>query len=231
VDVPGARALLADCYDDVTKSALLTRASEREGGAPPPADADFCRDIGGTTLVDQSCRGLALERTKLELRAFVEGLLRGRDAGVTAAARAATQAFAGYVSAEADRASDDYRGGSLRASAVLSIKADRVRDRLDLLRAIASAPPPSKGGAAASKRALADVDAALARARAKAANKEARDGIAASQKAWIAYRDAELAFLRRAFGAAQGEEAVIALGAERLAERRAELLRTLPEEH
>ncbi|WP_197041030.1 lysozyme inhibitor LprI family protein [Chondromyces apiculatus] len=60
--------------------------------------------------------------------------------------------------------------------------------------------------------------------RAVAADAEARQLVDASQRAWIARRDAEVAFYRRALKAQSGEQAVAREATAALARRRVENL-------
>src|SRR5260370_38150827 len=53
-DAQGARALLACCFDDSTRQAILEHAASKYRDPRTPS-ANFCKDIGGTTVPTTEC--------------------------------------------------------------------------------------------------------------------------------------------------------------------------------
>jgi hypothetical protein len=106
-DPDGARALLKDCFQDTSVTGVF--AAKRTKGP-----IDFCRDIGGTTLSMQGCALVADARANFDRQRAEKGLLATMGDAGKALYGTATTAFTRYAEADAARAGDRYRGGSLR---------------------------------------------------------------------------------------------------------------------
>ena len=138
------------------------------------------------------------------------------DAASLALWEKARRAWDVFAATDASYAGDAYRGGSMRLAQEHWITAARDRERVEVLRALLTpAPPPAK----------AEADLARMEHRALAEARDADDRKLAedAQAAWKAYRTAELALVRRAYGSRYGgaEAAARAASAE-LARRRAQ---------
>jgi hypothetical protein len=203
-DIFGARALLATCFDDVTRSAVLEHADakERDPKAPP---MDFCKDIGGTTLTMNSCaaRARANEEARGQLRA--KAVAAGLDDAQKGLFAAATKAYAAYVEAMIRYAYQVYVEGTIRNAVALERGRELYARRTTALAAFESYTAPETSAAQA---ALATKASAAALARVTAANEDEKKDLADTQRAWTVYRDAEVAFYVSVFGPTQGTDRV-----------------------
>ncbi|HEX7601215.1 MAG TPA: lysozyme inhibitor LprI family protein [Polyangiaceae bacterium] len=188
-DADGARALLKDCYADVSVSGAL--GTKRTKGP-----VDFCRDLGGTTLSMQACAGVNDARADFERQRAVKTLFAALDDAGKARYAAATKAFARYEDADSTRAGDVYRGGSLRPQTEVQHGTGLLERRAKRLANPKGFPPAS----AADVTLLEGKLTALRDRFRKAADADGRVVFDAAEAEWEAYAVAELAFYTQAFG-------------------------------
>jgi uncharacterized protein YecT (DUF1311 family) len=203
VDVARARAIFDGCFDDGTKQQVLDHAAAREKNpATPPAD--FCKELGGTTLTTNECgaREQVHEQTRgaLEAKRVAASL---DDEGKRLLA-AASRAHARYVDAMGSYVYEVYVGGSMRNIQALSMQSALLSRRTQRLARMQSFAPAAASPAAVDRASKA-VDAALKRRAAAAATPEVAAKLADTQKAWLAYRDAEVALYAHARAAPAAE--------------------------
>ena len=208
-DVAGARTMLASCFEDATVMGLRAHADEVAANPSAPGLAvDFCKEIGGTQLVFNDCalrtRSHEHERASLLAKKAAAHLdATGRTLFLSAA-----KAFDAYVLADSQHVLAAYAGASVRYVVALGredgLDAERAKDLAgfetftapavtaeDLTRV--RAENEKALGAAAPDPSLPPED--------RAREQKALDG---AQKAWVRYRDAELALHAHVFGPAQG---------------------------
>jgi len=184
-DAEGARALLKDCFADVSVSGVL-------GARRTKGPIDFCRDIGGTTLSMQECALVNDSRAAFEQQRAVKGLFASLDDAGKARYRAATDAFTRYADLDATRAGDAYRGGSLRPQTELQHRTRLASRRTKQLTTFLTTPPTAAD--------LPQLEAKLAALRAQLRHGLDPEGAAvfdAADAAWESYRDAEIAFYKQ----------------------------------
>jgi uncharacterized protein YecT (DUF1311 family) len=216
-DIAAARALLSDCFDDMTRSGVLEHAAarERDPRAPP---VDFCKEIGGTTITMNECMARdsknADTRRALQAKAVFAGL---DDAGRTLFA-ASEKAYGDYVAAMGAYVYEVYSQGTIRGAMSLGeeqrLRAARAKDLAEFPRFVAKET-------SVQEVARAERESAAARARistATAAEGEERDE---AQRAWTVYRDAEVSLYQHVYGTKQGADRVRAALLVRLESRRA----------
>lgn len=204
VNYPGARSLFTGCFQDIGVDTVLKRISAPESGKElPKGNLDFCRDIGGSTVSAIQCNQIEDTRRSAEL-AVVTLQIRDRlNAKETALFDAAQKAWETYVTADAARAYDDYRGGTIAPVIEGESQNAHTRARTETLRKF----PDYRPGPAR------EADDALNAAYQKlwtAADAEHRKLLTAAERAWIRYRDAEAAFYSDRFGPLFGPDAVAA---------------------
>ena len=181
-DAEGARALLKDCFADVSTTGVL---SARRTKGP----LDFCRDIGGTTMSMQDCALVDAARATFDRQRNAKQLFASMDDAGKSRYRAATDAFTRYAELDAVRAGDKFRGGSLRPQAELQHRTRLAARRTKHLGDVGRARPVAHD--------LAQLEAKLAALRAKLRGGLDPEGAAAfdaADAAWETYRDAEIAF-------------------------------------
>jgi hypothetical protein len=184
-DAEGARALLKDCFADVSVSGVL-------GARRTKGPIDFCRDIGGTTLSMQECALVNDARATFEQQRAVKGLFASLDDAGKARYRVASDAFARYAELDATRAGDAYRGGSLRPQTELQHRTRLATRRTKQLTTFLTTPPTAPD--------LPQLEAKLATLRAhlrRGLDAEGAAAFDAAEAAWESYRDAELAFYKQ----------------------------------
>jgi hypothetical protein len=216
-DIEGARDLVAGCFDDVSRQGILEHAAakERDPGTPP---ANFCKDIGGTTITSVECEARRGENSdtarQLQAKAVVEGL----DAAGRELFARSDHAFDDYVSAAGDYAYEVYIDGTIRGAMAVSaenkLKAARIQDLAAFPRYVAKETSPKEVEAATRRRA-----AALDRVHTGTAAEKA--ALLKTEQTWETFRDAEVALYAHAFGPSQGVERVEAAVRTRLELRRA----------
>ena len=188
-DAEGARALLKDCYADVSVSGAL--GTKRTKGP-----VDFCRDIGGTTLSMQACAGVNDARADFGRQRAVKALFGTLDDAGKVRFGTATRAFARYEEADSTRAGDVYRGGSLRPQTEVQHGTSLLERRAKRLANPKGFPPAS----AADVTLLEGKLTALCDRLRKAADADGRVMFDAAETAWATYAAEELAFYTQAFG-------------------------------
>jgi hypothetical protein len=216
-DGAGGRALVEGCFDDVTRQAVLEHAAAKERDPKTPR-ADFCKDIGGTTVTAEECEGRNGTNTEtardLEAKVVVASL---EAAARDLFARSAT-AFGAYVSAMGEYVYEVYVDGTIRGGMSLAaqqkLEAERVSDLAAFRQFVAKDTAPQDVEAASRARAFAFRSVNVGTAAEKSA-------LAKTEQTWEAYRDAELALYEHVFGPAQGAERVEAALRVRLESRRA----------
>jgi hypothetical protein len=205
------------CFDDVSREGILEHAAakERDSRTPP---ANFCKDIGGTTITSVECEARSGENSdtvrQLQAKTVVEGLdAAGRDLFARS-----DQAFDDYVGAVGDYVYEVYIDGTIRGAMAVSaenkLKAARIRDLAAFTRFVAKDTSPKDVEAAERRRA-----AALDRVHAGTAAEKA--ALLKTEQTWEAFRDAEVALYAHAFGPSQGVERVEAAVRARLEVQRA----------
>ncbi len=213
VDIGGARRLVEKCFDDATGQAILQHAAAKEDDAGTPR-ADFCKDIGGTTITVNECemRGNANSDTRLALQA--KTIVLGLDPAGRELFAKSDAAFARYVAAAGDYVYEVYFDGSVRNAMALTAKNDlkavRSKDLAAFSRFVAKDTSPAEVLAAEKRRAAAVRHLHTDTARQKAALRKA-------EQAWEVFRDAEVAFYAFVIGPAQGAPRVAAAVRVRLA--------------
>jgi uncharacterized protein YecT (DUF1311 family) len=190
-DVAGARALFADCFDDVTRQGILDHAAAREAdaGAPPMR---FCEDYGGTTLTGNECSARARQREQTRGALTAKRVVAGLDDDGKRLFVAASRAYAAYVSAMGDYVYEVYKDGSLRNAAALAEETELTARRTSEIAKIARFTPKpvsEEEVGLSSKR----VEAAVSAATKAATSPDVAGKLATSQAAWTVYRDAEVA--------------------------------------
>ena len=203
-DVAGARHLFDGCVDDITKSAVLAHADAVEKLANTPA-MNFCRDHGGTTLTSNDCqaRQKSAEETRAQLQA--KAIAASLDDEGKARFAAAAKAYAVYVGKMGMYVYRVHIGGSMRNMLALARERELLIRRTTVLARFAQFAPATiaKGAIDRSTREV----AALERKTRPAAG-ELKGAFVDAQRAWTAYRDAELALFDHVYGAAHGRDRV-----------------------
>jgi uncharacterized protein YecT (DUF1311 family) len=190
-DVAGARALFADCFDDVTKQGILDHAAAREAdaGAPPMR---FCEDYGGTTLTGNECSARARQREQTRGALTAKRVVASLDDDGKHLFVAASRAYAAYVSAVGDYVYEIYKDGTIRNAVALAEETELTARRTSEIAKVtrfAAKPVSEEEVDLSSKR----VEAAVSRAAKAAASPDVAGKLAVSQAAWTVYRDAEVA--------------------------------------
>jgi uncharacterized protein YecT (DUF1311 family) len=204
VDFKRAGELLEECYRDGTVSGLEHEIEERRmPQAWQKLPLDFCVDIGGTTFTMGRCRMMEVDRILLE-RAQVERVLLARlDKDAAKLEIKARDAWSSFAVAEADAYGDGYRGGSMRILVEAAHHGILERRRVEALRKFLDYKPNAGIAAAEAERNLEQAFAASCRTDAPR-----RKLCAAARKAFVAYREAEVALHVRVHGASHGERQV-----------------------
>ena len=188
-DADGAGTLLKDCHQDVSVTGVL-------GARRTKGPIDFCHDIGGTTLAMQACALVNDQRATFNRQRAVKGLFATMNDASKALYGTATTAFSRYAEADATRAGDIYRGGSLRPQTEMqhrTILLERRTKRLANPRGF----PPATG-----------TDVTQLESRLTALRDRLRKSLDAggtvlfdaAETVWQTYLAAEVAFYTQAFG-------------------------------
>ncbi|HTB78941.1 MAG TPA: hypothetical protein VK762_37115 [Polyangiaceae bacterium] len=216
-DIDGARDLVDGCFDDVSRQGILEHAAAKERDPRTPA-ADFCKDIGGTTITNVECEARSGKNSDTERQLQAKTVVEGLDAAGKDLFTKSDQAFDDYVGAVGDYVYEVYIDGTIRGAMGLAaenkLKAARIRDLAAFPRFVAKDTSPKEVEAAARRRA-AVVDGVQA---GTAAEKAA---LLKTEQKWEAFRDAEVALYAHTFGPSQGVERVEAAVRARLEVRRA----------
>jgi hypothetical protein len=215
-DIAGGRALVEDCFDDVTREGILAYAMRRET-EPRGAHVRFCEGVGGTTLIQTDCSlrqcDLAQTRMLLETKRIAANLDDEGKSRLTAA----TAAYDRYVESQGWLTQEAYAGGSLAPSFALGRKRAVLDGRTRELTRFAAfiardvTERETVGADRAVERALASVHTSTDNERAT---------LATSQDAWRSYREAEVSLYVHVYGARDAEDRVRRTIALRLAKRR-----------
>lgn len=236
-DIAGARKLLENCFEDVTVQALRERA-DLVAANPSTPPVDFCKDIGGTTLVGNECTGRTTQHERDRSNLLAKTIAAGLDEKGRPLFRAASKAFSEYVSREAALILFQYAGGSIRyiLSAGRSIELEQEHGADLVAFGTFNAPTVSAEELAQAEaaRAKACVDTTPADsptddAELREQAKSTRQAFVEDQRAWAAYRDAEVVFYTHVYGKAQGASKVRDAVLMRLLPRRTKVC--TPDEH
>jgi hypothetical protein len=218
-DLAGARALFDKCFVDVTKSAVLDHAADKERDRATKA-VDFCGEVGGTMMTANMCAADAQRRASIKAFLLEKRIAARLDASARPLLAAARTAYDAYVDAEGAFAYQVYVEGSLRNAIAMNREESLVGARANAMAHFDSfvAKDVTRDDVARAARA---VDAAVARVQTQ--TPEEKQALAKTQEAWLAYRDAEVALYVAAFGGAQGAERVrnavlVELGGRRVKE-------------
>jgi hypothetical protein len=188
-DIAGARQLWKDCFDDVTKSAVMDHAKAKEADASTPA-MSFCKDNGGTQLAWNECqaRARAVEATVALLQG--KRIASSLDDEGKRHFVAAAKAYDAYARAMGDYVYEVNRDGSIRGALALGLERDLLARRtveIAKLGKFAPARTTQEQLDAAEKR----MSDALERALSRATTPAVKEKVTLGQGAWLAYRDAE----------------------------------------
>jgi len=185
-DIARGRKELATCFDDVAVQAVREHADAKERDATTPPFAS-CDDFALTTVATTEC--LAEHQTDED--AWLRARAVPMDAETSRLFAAANAAFGAYAERTGEIAYAMYAGGTLRDPAMRSAILQMTRRRHAALVA-ASFTTVDAGAEQAAAR-----DWASART---GATDAMRDPLDAAERAWPAYRDAELAYFLRVNG-------------------------------
>ncbi|MGO8998115.1 MAG: lysozyme inhibitor LprI family protein [Polyangiaceae bacterium] len=217
-DIQAARALFAGCLEDGTVTGVLAHADAKEADPNTPP-MDFCKDNGGTTLTTNDCmrRASTLEAIKSDLAA--KAVARSLD-GDEAAQRllvASTTAYEAYVTARDEYVYEANIEGTIRNAVAMNSEIELHQARAKDLSAFGAFVAAASSGPEVTR---AEHALAEALAAAKPDTPAEADKFKRAQAAWVQYRDADVAFYVRVFGAKQGEARVRQAMLTRLATRR-----------
>ncbi len=216
-DAQGARALLACCFDDATRQAILEHAASKYRDPRTPS-ANFCKDIGGTTVTTTECMArdnVNLDTAReLEAKAVVADL---DDTGKDLFA-ASEAAYADYAAAMGRFDYEVHVQGTKRGIMLLGtearLKASRVKDLVELPRFVAKKTSSKEVE-------IARLSSAVALARVSTSTAAEKAALQKTEQTWTVYRDAEVALYEHVFGSTQGANRVRASLLVRLESRRA----------
>jgi hypothetical protein len=217
VDGPGARALVADCFDDVTRQAIDEHADVKERN-PWARALDFCGEVGGTTITIDEC--LARHNRRLDAARALEAKAVAGDLDDEARPIlvASEKAYDAYVRAVGDFVYEVYVQGTIRGAMALDSEAALLAVHASDLAALKGFVAGATSGRELDAARLAT---AAALARVTTATPAEVAALRKTQTAWEAYRDADIALYVRVFGPAQGADRVRATRGVRLEVRRA----------
>jgi hypothetical protein len=151
-----ARALLVDCYPDIT--VLTIRGLE-----PGAAQGDPCEGVAFTTVAMNECAGVIRDGVEVESAALASELEAKLSERGKQGLRLAEQRFAAFLRIDSDASSELYRGGSIQGQLKVGHQIALIRARNERLRDLLS----GSQRAALSKEAVAlKLEAAHAAARA-----------------------------------------------------------------
>jgi uncharacterized protein YecT (DUF1311 family) len=203
-DVAAARALLAGCFDDVTRSGILEHAAAKERDPRAPR-VDFCKGIGGTTITSNECMARESKNADSKRELEAKGVAAGLDDSGRKLFAASEKAHGDYVAAMGAFVYEVYVQGTIRVAMSLSeeqrLKAGRAKELADFPRFVAT-------GISAKEIESAGRELGAALAKVKTATVAEREALEKTQRAWTIYRDAELALYQHVFGPKQGVDRV-----------------------
>ena len=192
VDIAGARALFARCYDDVTKSAVLEHAAKKEKNPKAPS-VDFCREMGGTTLTNQICLARRAEAERMRTYVTEKNVAKELDDAALPFLVEARKAMLAFAAADSDLVYQQFIDGTLRGSMAM-IRSDAVlKDwQIELGKLAETRPPKAPAGSVETRIGVMLLEPEV--------HEEVKTALGASQKAWITYRDAHLALVFHTYG-------------------------------
>jgi Lysozyme inhibitor LprI len=216
-NVDAARALLAGCFDDVTRSAILEHAAAKERDPRAPS-VDFCGDIGGTTITGNECVARAGKNADTKRAIEAKAVVAALDDTGRELFAASEKAYGDYAAAMGAFVYEVYVQGTIRGAMSLGEeqkqKAGRAKELADFRGFVAKGISAKEIEGA--QRAL---GAALAKV--STATPAEREALQKTQKTWMAYRDADIALYEHVFGPKQGVDRVHATVLVVLESRRA----------
>ena len=136
VDVAAAEATLAGCFEDVSVSGV--REAKR---ARVDAPIDFCRDIGGTTFSMLACSASDRGRATFAYQRYLKNVHRSLSERALVSLRQADGAYEAFALADASRAGDESRGGSLENMTFSATQTSLLEQRVARLDALESSTP------------------------------------------------------------------------------------------
>jgi hypothetical protein len=217
VDIDGARDLVDGCFDDVSRQGILEHAAAKERDPSTPR-ADFCKDIGGTTITNVDCEARRGQNADAGRQLRAKAVVQGLDGAGRDLFAKSDQAFDDYVRAFGAYVYEVYIDGTIRGAMALSeenkLKAARFQELAAFAHFVAKNTSRAEVEAAERRRAV-----ALGRAHGGTAAEKA--ALLKTEQTWEAFRDAEVALYAHAFGPSQGVERVEAAVRARLEARRA----------
>jgi hypothetical protein len=203
-DPKRAEGLLGECFRDATVGGLEEQIKKRS--VPPvwqELPLDFCEDIGGTTFTMGRCRMMEMDRILLERTKVERALLAKLDKEAGKLEMKARDAWTSFAVEEAQAYSDGYRGGTLQPLAEMGDYTLLEKRRTQQMRELLDYTPRVTISAAEAEKNLEKAFAASCRKDA-----ERKRLCANAKKAFVAYRDAEVALYVRVHGAAFGDRKV-----------------------
>ena len=216
-DVAAARALLADCFRDVSTTAVLEHADAKEHDPRTPA-VDFCKDIGGTTFTMNQCA--IRENANADTETEVEGkvIVTDLDDDGVKSFIASEKAYTDYVAAMGAFVYEVYVEGTIRDLMSLNeqslLKAARAAE-------VAAFPKFVATDTSTAEVERAQRNSAAAMSKVTTETRAEKEKLQQTQRAWIAYRDADVALYQHVFGPKQGRDRVRSALLVRLESRRA----------
>jgi uncharacterized protein YecT (DUF1311 family) len=218
-DVPGARALFAPCFDDVTRTGILEHATAKEHDPATPA-IDFCKDLGGTTITSNECMARDSKNTDTRRELAAKAAVSGMDDEGRSLFAASEKAYGDYVDAMGSFAYEVYIDGTIRGAMALGEEQSLRQTRVEDLAAFPGfvARQTSSHDVEAARR---DSAAAVSKVAAGTATQAEKAAFEKTQRTWTAHRDADVALYAHVFGAKQGVDRVRSALVVRLESRRA----------
>jgi uncharacterized protein YecT (DUF1311 family) len=203
-NVAAARALLAGCLDDVTRSEILEHAAAKERDPRTPR-VDFCKSLGGTTITSNECMARESKNADTKRELQVKAVAAALDDTGRKLFAGSEKAYDDYVTAMGAFVYEVYAQGTIRSAMLLGeeqgLKVGRARELADFPRFVAN-------GVSAREVEAAERDLATALAKVKTTTPAERDALEKTQRAWTIYRDADLALYEHVFGPRQGVDRV-----------------------
>jgi hypothetical protein len=212
-----ARAILAGCFDDLTRQAVLAHLDAKESDAAA-APMMFCGEGDGTTFVANTCEANRSAAKLARSALLTKTVARSLDEEGKQLLAAANDASERYADTAGAFATQVYIEGTLRSM----IGMERTQSVLDEREADLNeftnftAKDLSDADVQRAQRA-----AAVALANVATSTPEEKSALAATQTTWTAYRASEEALYEHTFGPTQGAARVRATILVHLDEQRA----------
>ena len=203
-DIAAARALLKDCFDDMTRSGILDHATAKERDPKTPR-GDFCKSIGGTTITTNECMARDNKNTDTKRQLEAKTVVAGLDEPGKKLFAASEKAYSDYVAAMGAFVFEVNIEGTIRGALSLGeeqgLKTNRAKELADFTKFVATK-------VSAKETEVAERNLAAALAKVAVTTRAQREALQKTQSAWTLYRDADLALYEHVFGAKQGVDRV-----------------------